>query len=222
VTADTSRRPCPPSALRWALWLLAASVAVTAYQPAAQAGEWTVLSHRDGLLIERRLRDGSPFFEIRATTESSLAPAAIFETLWKHQEHPEFVPYLKRLDLISEVGDERLTYEQVEVPLARDRDYTVRLQKRVDPEDKRYEILFATANDSGPPPTKDHIRVPSIRGRWLIEPGTDSRGSRVLYEVLNEPGGSLPAWVVNHVQGDAVAKLVRAMLQRTRENASRK
>jgi hypothetical protein len=203
------------------MWLAAALV-MAAGPSAALAADWTVLSHKDGLLIERRATEGSPFFEVRATTQSSLAPGAIFDTLWKQQEHPQFVPHLKRLDLLSETGDERLAYEQVEVPLARDRDYTVRLQRRVDPEAHRYEIVFATANDSGPPPDKNHIRVPSIRGRWLIEPGPDGKGSAIRYEVLSEPGGSLPAWLVNQVQGDAVAKLVRAILQRTREKASRK
>ena len=132
------------------------------------------------------------------------------------------MPHLKRLDLLSEAGDERLAYEQVAIPLARDRDYTVRLQKRVDADAQRYEIAFATANDAGPPPDKHHIRVPSIRGRWLIEPGPDGKGSTVRYEVFSDPGGALPAWLLNRVQGDAVAKLVRAMLQRTREKASRK
>ena len=102
------------------------------------------------------------------------------------------MPHLKRLDLLSEAGDERLAYEQVEMPLAKDRDYTVRLQKRVDADAQRYEVAFATANDAGPPPDKNHIRVPSIRGRWLIELGPDGKGSRVRYEVFSDPGGALP------------------------------
>jgi ribosome-associated toxin RatA of RatAB toxin-antitoxin module len=202
--------------------LVGAVVLASALSPAAAASapDWHVLSDRDGLLVERRAQ-GS-LYEIRVTTESSLAPAAIFETIWQQREHPQFVPHLKRLDLISEAGDERVAYEQVAVPLARDRDYTVRLHKRVDVAAQRYEVTFATANDAGPPPDKNYIRVPAIRGRWLIEPGSDSRGARILYEVFSDPGGALPAWLLNQVQSDAVAKLVRAMLQRTREKASRK
>jgi hypothetical protein len=185
------------------------------------AADWQVLSNKEGLMVERRPTEGS-LYEIRATAESSLAPAAIFETIWKQREHPQFVPHLKRLDLLSEAGDERLTYEQVEIPLARDRDYTVRLQKRVDADAQRYEIAFATANDAGPPPNQQHIRVASIRGRWLIEPGPGGKGSTLRYEVFSDPGGALPVWLLNRVQGDAVGKLIRAMLQRTREQASRK
>ena len=186
--------------------------------PMAHAdGEWETLSDKDGMLVQRRPHPGSGFYEVRATTQSSLSPAAIFETIWRQREHPQFVPYLKRLDLLSDTGDERLSYEQVAVPLARDRDYTVRLRKRVDPEAQRYEVVFAIANDAGPPPDGSHVRVAQIQGRWLVEPGSEGKGARVSYEVLSEPGGSIPSWVANRVQGDAVASLVRAMLQRTRE-----
>lgn len=183
---------------------------------------WHVLSDRDGMVVERRLHDGSAFYEVRATAHSPLPPAAIFETIWKQREHPQFVPYLKRLDLLAESADERLAYEQVAVPLARDRDYTIRLLRRVDPETQRYEITFVTANEAGPPPDKGHVRVTEIRGRWLIEPGRDGKGSRVRYEVLSQPGGAIPTWVVNRVQGEAAAKLVRAMLQRTADKGGHK
>ena len=110
------------------------------------------MSDRDGIVVERRVHEGSRVHEVRATAFSPQSPAAVFETIWSQREHPQFVPYLKRLDLLSDTGDERLVYEQVEVPLARDRDYTVRLRKRADPEAQRYEVAFAIANDAGPPP----------------------------------------------------------------------
>src|SRR5262245_16782590 len=211
-----SRLPVPS----WAVWLLAVLLFGAGHPLSAVAGDWQVLSNRDGLLLERR--PAGSLYEIRATAESSLAPAAIFETIWKQREHPQFVPYLKRLDLLSEAGDERLTYEQVAIPLARDRDYTVRLQKHVDADAQRYEIAFAAANDAGPPPDRYHVRVTTIRGRWLVEPGPDGKGSTVRYEIFSDPGGALPGWILSHLQGEGVARVVRAILQRTREQASPK
>jgi hypothetical protein len=201
-------------------WLAAALLLGFARPSAGDPAEtgWRVVWKASGLLIERRAGEGA-LYEVRATAESPLAPAAIFETLWKQREHPQFVPHLKRLDLLSESEGERLTYEQVEVPLARDRDYTVRLQRRVNPEAQRYEITFATANEAGPPPDGQHVRVRTIRGRWLVEPGPQGRGATLRYEVFTDPGGQLPSWLLNRVQGTAVAQLVRAMLQRAQEKA---
>jgi hypothetical protein len=148
----------------------------------AAAAEWERVSDKDGLLVERRAVAGSPFPEFRATARSPLPPAAIFDTLWKHEEYFAFVPHLKRLELLSDTGDERVTYEQVAVPLARDRDYTVRARKRVDQAAQRYEITFTSANEAGPPPDGRYVRVSSIRGGWIVEPGIDGQGSIVRYD----------------------------------------
>ena len=188
----------------------------------APAAEWEKLSEKAGLLVERRAVAGSSFYEVRATARSPLPPAAIFETLWKHREYLQFIPHLKRLDLLSDTGDERVAYEQVAVPFARDRDYTVRLRKRVDVAAERYEILFASTNDAGPPPDGRHVRVPSIKGSWTVEPGDDGRGSVVRYDVQTQPGGMIPAWVANRAQRDAVADLLRAVLKRALENNGQK
>ena len=79
--------------------LLATGLAVVAAlcPPQADAdAHWYVLSDRDGMVVERRLHDGSPFYEVRATAHSQLPPAAIFETIWRQREHPQFryVPVL--------------------------------------------------------------------------------------------------------------------------------
>jgi ribosome-associated toxin RatA of RatAB toxin-antitoxin module len=189
---------------------------------AVHAAEWEKISDKAGLVVERRAVPGSRFFEMRATARSPLPPVAIFDTLWKHHEYPAFIPHLKRLDLLSDNGDERVAYEQLEVPLARDRDYTVRIRRRMDPTSQRYEISFATANDAGPPPDGHHVRVASIHGSWTVEPATDGKGSVVRYDVQSEPGGALPAWIVNRAQRIAIADLVRAVLARAQETSGQR
>lgn len=195
---------------------------VLASVPAASAPPlvWQNVANKDGVLVERREQEGSRLFEMRATAESPLPPATIFATIWRHRDYPQFVPYLKRLDVLSEAGDERVTYEQIAVPLARDRDYTVRLERRADPAAQRYEIVFSSANDAGPRPDGTHLRVSAIRGRWLVEPGPSGQGSRLHYEIFSDPGGAIPAWLVNRAQGDGVANLVRAMLDRAAKMAA--
>jgi ribosome-associated toxin RatA of RatAB toxin-antitoxin module len=193
-----------------AAWLGAATI--------SSGADWEKLSDTAGLVVERRPVAGSRSFELRVTARSRLSPASIFDTLWKQREYPEFMPHLKRLDLLSDTGDERVVYEQVAVPLARDRDYTVRIQKRVDAAAQRYEILFASANEMGPPPDNHHVRVQRIYGSWTVEPGADGKGSLLRYDLLTEPGGAIPAWVTNRAQREAVAALVTAVLKRALEN----
>ncbi len=180
----------------------------------ASASEWEKVSDKAGVLIERRGIPGTQLFEVRATVHSTLPPGAIFDTLWNHREYPQFIPHLKRLDLLSDTEDEHVVYEQVAVPLARDRDYTVRLRKQVDAAAQRYGIRFETANDAGPPPDGSHIRVRKIEGSWSIRLGADGKGSVIRYDVQTEPGGAIPTFVTNLAQKEAVAALVHAVLKR--------
>jgi len=180
----------------------------------AYASEWEKVSDKSGVLIERRPVPGTQFYEVRATVQSSLPPGVIFDTLWNHREYTLFIPHLKRLDLLSATDDEHVVYEQVAVPLARDRDYTVRLRKQVDAAAQRYGIRFSTANDAGPPPDGSHVRVSKVQGSWTIELGADGKGSVVRYDVQTEPGGTIPTFVTNLAQREAVAALVHAVLKR--------
>jgi ribosome-associated toxin RatA of RatAB toxin-antitoxin module len=214
------RRPLPS-------WVLAAAALVAGTLllvsgGVAQAEDWEKLSEQGGVLIERRAVAGSSLSEIRATILTSLPPALVAQTLWNHRDYPHFVPHLKRLEILSERGDERLTYEQVSVPLLSDRDYTVRVRRRADPAAQRYEISFESDNAAGPPPDPHYVRVARIRGKWTVEPAPGSPGSLVRYQVQAEGGGSIPDWLANRAQRAAASDLVRAVLERAQDSAGAK
>ena len=202
--------------------LAACGLLIATAVSAVSALEWDRLWEKDGMLVERRVVPGSRIGEIRVTAHSPLAPAAVFETIWKYDEYPQFVPFLKRLKLLSDTGDERIAYEQLALPFVRDRDYTVRFRRRVDPVAHRYEVFIEGANEAGPPPDGSYVRVTDIRGGWTTEPGADGKGSLVRYEMKSDPGGRIPAWLADRTMPLAAADLVRAMLKRALETNGRK
>jgi ribosome-associated toxin RatA of RatAB toxin-antitoxin module len=208
-------RGCRPRLAGGVALLLAAGGLLSA--TAAFGSDWEKISEKDGTLVERRTVPGLRISAVRVTARSPLAPAAVFETIWKQQEHLEFVPFLTRTNILSDTGDERVTYEQLALPFVRDRDYTVRLRKRVDPEAYRYDIQIESANDAGPPPGGGYVRVTKIRGSWSVEPSPDGKGSVVRYEMQNDPGGSIPSWIVDRTQRHSAVDLVHAMLKRALE-----
>jgi hypothetical protein len=192
-------------------WALAVALAVA---PASR-GEpgWRRVGERDGVVVEQRAVEGSSFLAVRASGHSPLSPAAVLETVWNQREYVEFVPYLKRLDVLDEGPDWVLVYEQVAMPLATDRDYTIRLRRVAFPETGRFEVAFRSASAEGPAESDAHVRVRAIDGSWVIEPDPGG-GTRAAYTVESDPGGSLPAWVVNRLQVTVTARFVHAMLAR--------
>jgi hypothetical protein len=58
--------------------------------------------------------------------------------------------------------------------------------------------------------------VRTNESHWRLVP--NDRGTAVTYTIRTDPGGLVPAWIVNTVQARATAKLIRAMLDRALRN----
>ena len=88
---------------------------------------WEVVTETEGMQVERRLLPGTARYEVRVSTYAPFPPQVIFKTLWRHHEYTAFVPYLKHLAILTHAPDEKMIYEQITMPVVRDRDYTVRV-----------------------------------------------------------------------------------------------
>jgi START domain len=187
---------------------------ITSGAVADDAG-WERVTQRDGILVERRNGEVGAVHEVRATAHSPLPPAVIAATIWKHDEYTQFLPHLKRLDVLRDEGDAKLIYEQIRVPFAKDRDVTLRIRRTFSAATGVYEFAGQAAPDEGPPPSADYVRVRDSAGHWWLEPAADG-GTDVTYINRTDAGGYVPAWIVNAAQRNTVADLVRAMLDRAR------
>ena len=181
-------------------------------------GRWERVAERDGVVIERRTDDPSSVREVRAKAHSSLLPAKIIATLWKHDDYVHFVPYLRRLDILRDDGDVKLVYEQIHVPLLKDRDATIRFTRSFTAATGAYEMSSRAVPEEGPPEQDGYVRVRTSQAHWSLVPTQDG-GTDVTYTLRTDMGGLVPAWIVNAAQKDAVAKLIRAMLDRAGDTA---
>jgi ribosome-associated toxin RatA of RatAB toxin-antitoxin module len=190
-------------------------VALASISEASDRG-WEQLGERDGIVVERRTAAGSSLRELRVTARSPVPPAAFVATLWRHDEYAQFLPYLKRLDVLRDDRDAKLIYEQIRVPLFKDRDLTVRVTRTFSPDTGTYEVVSSAVPDEGPPESPDYVRVRTSVARWWLAPAADG-GTAVTYTIRTDAGGRLPAWIADTIQKDAAVKVLRAMLERARQ-----
>jgi hypothetical protein len=141
--------------------------------------------------------------------------------VWGHSEYEQFVPHLKSLKILTEKPDERLVYQQIKMPVVKDRDYTVRIRKNVDHATRVYETDFETVNALGPPLDDGYVRVDMIKGRWTLAPDESGKGTDVVYQLFSDPGKELPLWIVNMAQKAAAPDLVKAMISRAERSAAK-
>lgn len=186
-------------ALRIAIVALVLGMSVT-----AAAGEaWEQVSTKGGVVVERRPVPGTGWKEHRAVAHSDLPPERVFAAAHaSKRDDPKSQRYVKTYRVLRETDHDRLVYEQVRAPLVSDRDYTVHIAWHGDAGKRVYEVTFEVRNSEGPPPAEGVVRMETLRGRWHIEAGP-AGGSRIEYQVLSDPAGSLPSWVARGAQVDS-------------------
>ena len=173
---------------------------------------WQPYKAKRGVSVERRPVQGSHFFEYRATVTAPVSPEAVINHMW-HFVSESRSPIIKKRQVLKQEPTELVMYDQVKTPVVNDRDYTLLVRKLSDASGHRYQMTFETANQLGPPVDPKHVRIPAIRGRWLIEPD-GAGGSRLTYQSFSEPGGSIPAFMIHGAQTDQVIHDVEGLLKR--------
>ena len=101
------------------------------------------------------------------------------------------------IKVLENTPDELLAYSVYCLPFPfRDRAMCERFMFSSDSTSGMYSISWVEDWQSAPPAEKGVVRMPIARGSWTFEPlGADS--SIATYLVYTEPGGTLPAWMVN-------------------------
>lgn len=180
---------------------------------------WQSYKVRHGIAVERRSVAGSRFYEYRSRVASPLPPETVIETLWRSVTEAA-TPIVKKRQVIKQEPFEVVFYDQIKTPVVSDRDYTLMVRKVAQPTVHRYQMTYETANHLGPPVDPKHVRIPAIRGAWIIEPNADG-GSFLTYQSYSEPGGSIPPFLIHGAQLDQLVADIERALERLRRVAAK-
>jgi hypothetical protein len=166
------------------------------------------------LKVERRSVQGSGFDELRLTTSSPLPLEALCDAIWaKNLSNAKPEGAFKKRVLIRESETERVTYEQIGVPVVSDRDYVMQVSLVQPSSSGRCEVAFKTCQDPNFPPAPHFVRIAEIRGDWLLTPAEDGR-TTISYVIFSDPGGGVPAFFARGGQRDAAISFMKTILAR--------
>lgn len=187
--------------MKQVLFSLLALVSVHAFsaQAIAQEALWKNVRDRNDIQVYNRSIKGSDFKEFMAQTtlDAKLSTIiAVFNDTHAGVEWVENVDEMHTEKVISDSETITVTYSKAPWPVA-DRDAVVLNKTTQDP-----DTLVVTIEQEGIPDyltLKDGVvRVKSLTSQWVFTPVSDSV-THVHYQVLTDPGGNLPAWLINLV-----------------------
>lgn len=202
-----------------ALWLMMSTARAQPPSDAELSSGAFVEVLRDGNLVAQTWTKAglvAPITRVRVEAPD-LSPAELFAVAWDVASQPRWAPRLKRLDILSAQPDELVLYEQISVPVVRNRDYVVRLRAtaRGEGADGVFRIDANATSDASRPVDPDYVRMTDLWSRFLFAP-RQGGGCQLSYEAFGDPAGALPAWLKRTGTVRGPADFVRALVEEAR------
>lgn len=163
-------------------------------------GSWEQVSNKDGIVVERRSVDGSSLKEFvgRGVVEAPIA--RVLAVIRDADRRAEWMPSCGASHLVEENVATRtqIAYHRTKAPWpVADRDSINRAEMRVEVEKHRVYLPFEAVVAPSLPPVKGVVRMPFMRGHWILVPVDGGKATQAEYQVYANPGGSLPQWLAN-------------------------
>ena len=164
---------------------------------AQESNDWILRRDKDGIRIYVRSVPDTRFHAYRAETTVSTRLQTLAAVLADVDAANEWIHFTARAELVQEIDSNTVVvrfYSDLPWPAA-DRDSVTINHMSQDP--VTGAVLFTI--DSRPddaPQSDDYIRIQDINGYWELTPNGDG-SIHVVYSLSSDPGGSVPAWLVN-------------------------
>jgi len=159
--------------------------------------DWKLKSDKEGVAIYLRSLPDSKFKAIKVECEVNATLSQLVAVLLDVNTAPEWVYSTKSCVLLKQVSPSELYYySEVSIPWpASNRDFIAHLITVQDPQTKVVTVYGPTAPDLVPV-KKDIVRVRRSEGKWVLTP-TGHHTVKIVYTLHVDPGGNIPAWLVN-------------------------
>ncbi len=170
--------------------------------PNIQASEWRLVKEQEGIQVYTRKMEDSPIAQSRATVTLETELPALLAVITDGDNQQRWVDSVDESRTIRRIDATKAyvyTVSKAPWPVS-DRDAVVLTEVVRDPASPVVEIRSHAAPDLLPE-EKGHIRVRMVDSRWRLTPLADNR-VEVSYLLHSDPGGQIPAWLINSMVVD--------------------
>ncbi len=187
----------------------------------AISGEWEQTDSADGVTVYRREEPGSPFHGIKGSGLVDAKVSTVALVLLDDARAPEWVDSLDEARVVNVITpNEYIEYNHVHMPWpTSDREFLTRVSMSFDAGARRAQIQSEPVDLPGLPPKKGDIRG-TLRAVYTLVPIADPSGkqqTQLTVEIHSDPGGWIPAFVVNFFQKDWAHETIAGIRAQTQK-----
>ena len=162
-----------------------------------QVDEWHKKKDHKGIEVYSRKTASSDFRELKSVTYLKTSLNSIVALINDRESYSQWVYKCGEAKTIKKISDsEAIQYQTVIAPWpAENRDFVVNI-KLSQNEKTKIVTLKATCNANYIPKAPCHVRITEFNACWTLIPLKDGT-VQLTYQLLVNPGGYVPAWLVN-------------------------
>ena len=167
---------------------------------ASDANEWKLVRDKEGIEVYNRKIEGNDFREFRAEADiqaNLTSIIALFTDTSVGTQWVENIDKMEEIEHFSKAHTVTKTYTKAPWPVS-DREAIVENFIEQDPDTLTVMISQHGRPNYQPNDDKRIIRVAHLESRWILTP-LDNNTTHISYQVLSDPGGSIPSWLINMV-----------------------
>ncbi len=186
----------------------------------ASASKWEQFDEDDGVRMFRREVPGSSIVALRGEGFVAAPITRVASVLADRKRSTEWIDRLVKTKVLRELSEtESINWNHIKTPSPlKDRDFVFKSVITTNPAKKQVVFSYYSVTDSLAPEYDAYVRGTFQSGKFVLtmagrtnKDGTKTRGTIVVAEVLVDPRGSVPTFIVNMVQKSWPHKTLTAL-----------
>lgn len=174
---------------------------------------WNLVGTTNGVEVARKKVAGKNVFAFRGEATTDISVETFASILADEALSPKWVDMMVESKVVKTYPDDAaLLHQKYDIPWPMDdRDYVFKKNIVFDPTAKKVLITLQSVEDSLVPATAGYVRAEGERTFWSFEVLPDGK-TKIIVEVMTDPKGALPDWLVNSVQEDWPHKSINSLI----------
>ena len=172
---------------------------------------WKLALDKGDIQVYTRQVQGADVVEFKGITHIQTSIDSILALIQDVEASPQWLSHCVESRILEQINEhETITLSLSDAPWpVKCRDVVVHNVMTIDPETSAITVR-QSADPDYVAKQKDVVRVEHLRGLWQFTPKPEGQ-VEVLYQLLSDPAGDLPAWLVNKAVVSQPYETLRAM-----------
>jgi hypothetical protein len=173
---------------------------------------WEKIRDDDGITVYRSKVEGTSVLAFKGEGRVDVPLLKVAHVIIDPARGTEWVDSLAESRKLREISElEFIEYDRFAMPfLVKDRDFVSRVTVTPDPAAQDLRIEFISVDDESMPPNRRNVRGNLVYSVFHLRPEGEN-ATRVEAEILCDPKGALPKWLVNLFQKSWPVKTLQAL-----------